>query len=393
MSSENFPQSPEPSSEQSSELPLRKPRVAVVFGGRSSEHGISVVTAGAVLRAIDRTKYDVLPIGITTDGRWALTADEPDRMAITDRKVPNVTDLAESAEGGVVLPMDPGNREVVYSEPGSVPKALGEVDVVFPMLHGPYGEDGTLQGLLELSGVPYVGAGVLASAVGQDKEYMKRVFTSFGLPVGPYLVIRPREWDRDEQTSRKKIVEFAGEHGWPLFIKPARGGSSMGITKVDSFEGLDEAIEEARRHDPKILVESLLRGREIECGVLEFEDGPRASLPAEIPPVQSHDYYDFEAKYIDSTPGIVPAPLTPEQTAEIQRLAVDAFEATSCEGLVRADFFLTEDGQFVINEINTMPGFTPISMYPKMWEASGVSYQELVDRLIQAALDRSTGLR
>ncbi|MCX4670270.1 D-alanine--D-alanine ligase [Streptomyces sp. NBC_01381] len=393
MSSENLPQSPKARPEQSSELPLRKPRVAVVFGGRSSEHGISVVTAGAVLRAIDRTKYDVLPIGITTDGRWALTADAPERMAITDRKVPNVDELAESAEGGVVLPLDPGDREVVYSEPGSVPKALGEVDVVFPMLHGPYGEDGTLQGLLELSGVPYVGAGVLASAVGQDKEYMKRVFISFGLPVGPYLVIRPREWDRDEQTARKKIAEFAGEHGWPLFIKPARGGSSMGITKVDSFEGLDEAIEEARRHDPKILVESLLRGREIECGVLEFEDGPRASVPAEIPPVQSHDYYDFEAKYIDSTPGIVPAPLTPEQTAEIQRLAVDAFEATSCEGLVRADFFLTEEGQFVINEINTMPGFTPISMYPQMWEASGVSYAELVDRLIQAALHRSTGLR
>ncbi|WP_371526957.1 D-alanine--D-alanine ligase [Streptomyces sp. NBC_01283] len=392
MSSENLPQSPEPRPEQSSELPLRKPRVAVVFGGRSSEHGISVVTAGAVLRAIDRTKYDVLPIGITTDGRWALTADDPDRMAITERQVPNVDALAESADGGVVMPLDPNNREVVYSEPGSVPKALGEVDVVFPMLHGPYGEDGTLQGLLELSGVPYVGAGVLASAVGQDKEYMKRVFTSFGLPVGPYLVIRPREWDRDQQTARKKIAEFAGEHGWPLFIKPARGGSSMGITKVDSFEGLDEAIEEARRHDPKILVESLLRGREIECGVLEFEDGPRASVPAEIPPVQSHDYYDFEAKYIDSTPGIVPAPLTPEQTAEIQRLAVDAFEATSCEGLVRADFFLTEDG-FVINEINTMPGFTPISMYPQMWEASGVSYPELVDRLVQAALNRSTGLR
>ncbi|MFI8929836.1 D-alanine--D-alanine ligase family protein [Streptomyces sp. NPDC053474] len=392
MSSENLPQSPQRSPEPGAE-PTRKPRVAVVFGGRSSEHGISVVTAGAVLRAIDRGKYDVLPIGITTDGRWALTADEPERMAITDRKVPNVADLAESADGGVVLPLDPGNREVVYSEPGSVPKALGEVDVVFPMLHGPYGEDGTLQGLLELSGVPYVGAGVLASAVGQDKEYMKRVFTSFGLSVGPYLVIRPREWESDEKGARARIADFAGEHGWPLFIKPARAGSSIGITKVDSFEGLDEAIAEAQRHDPKIIVEALLRGREIECGVLEFEEGPRASVPAEIPPVQAHDYYDFEAKYIDSTPGIVPAPLTPEETAEVQRLAVEAFEAASCEGLVRADFFLTEDGRFVINEINTMPGFTPISMYPQMWEKSGVSYEELVDRLIQAALRRSTGLR
>ncbi|MFF5918867.1 D-alanine--D-alanine ligase family protein [Streptomyces flavochromogenes] len=371
----------------------RKPRVAVVFGGRSSEHAISVVTAGAVLSAIDRDKYDVLPIGITTDGRWALTADAPERMAIADRALPNVADLAESTEGGVVLSVDPADREVVLTEPGAVPRALGEVDVVFPMLHGPYGEDGTLQGLLELSGVPYVGAGVLASAVGQDKEYMKRVFVSFGLPVGPYEVIRPREWEQNPAAARKKIVEFAAEHGWPLFVKPARGGSSMGITKVDDLSGLDEAIEEARRHDPKILVESLLRGREIECGVLEFEDGPRASVPAEIPPVTDHDFYDFEAKYIDSASGIVPAPIGDEATAEIQRLAVAAYEAVSCEGLVRADFFLTEDGEFVINEINTMPGFTPISMYPRMWQESGVSYPELVDRLIQAALTRSTGLR
>ncbi|MFE9309760.1 D-alanine--D-alanine ligase family protein [Streptomyces sp. NPDC088353] len=385
MSSENLPQSPE--------QPSRKPRVAVVCGGRSSEHGISVVTAGAVLRAIDRTKYEVLPIGITRDGRWALTADEPERMAITEGRTPNVEELTDSAEGGVVLPVDPANREVVYSEPGSVPKALGEVDVVFPVLHGPYGEDGTLQGLLELSGVPYVGSGVLASAVGQDKEYMKRVFTSFGLKVGPYVVIRPREWARDPSAARKKIVDFAGQHGWPLFVKPARAGSSIGITKVDDLSGLDEAVEEAQRHDPKVLVEAALRGREIECGVLEFEDGPRASVPAEIPPPEAHAYYDFEAKYIDSTPGVVPAPLTDEETAEVRRLAVEAFEAASCEGLVRADFFLTEDGEFVINEINTMPGFTPISMYPQMWQASGISYPELVDRLIQAALRRSTGLR
>ncbi|KOX35763.1 MULTISPECIES: D-alanine--D-alanine ligase family protein [unclassified Streptomyces] len=371
----------------------RKPRVAVVFGGRSSEHAISVVTAGAVLSAIDRDKYDVLPIGITTDGRWALTADAPERMGIADRALPNVADLAESERGGVVLSVDPANREVVLAEPGAVPRALGEVDVVFPVLHGPYGEDGTLQGLLELSGVPYVGAGVLASAVGQDKEYMKRVFVSFGLPVGPYEVVRPREWEQNPAAARKKIVEFAADHGWPLFVKPARGGSSVGITKVDDLSGLDEAVEEARRHDPKVIVEALVRGREIECGVLEFEDGPRASVPAEIPPVTDHDFYDFEAKYIDSASGIVPAPIGDEATAEIQRLAVAAYEAVSCEGLVRADFFLTEDGGFVINEINTMPGFTPISMYPRMWQESGVSYPELVDRLLQAALTRSTGLR
>ncbi|MET9803241.1 D-alanine--D-alanine ligase family protein [Streptomyces sp. NPDC006368] len=382
MSSENLPTSPG-----------RKPRVAVVFGGRSSEHAISVVTAGAVLRAIDRTKYDVLPIGITADGRWALTADEPERMAIADRTLPSVEELAESDEGTVVLSVDPANREVVYSEPGAVPKALGDVDVVFPVLHGPYGEDGTIQGLLELAGVPYVGAGVLASAVGQDKEYMKRVFVSFGLPVGPYEVIRPREWEQDPLAARRKIVDFAGEHGWPLFVKPARAGSSIGITKVDDESGLDAAIEEARRHDPKILVESLLTGREIECGVLEFEDGPRASEPAWIPPVTDHEFYDFEAKYIDSASGVVPAPITPEQTAEVRRLAIAAFEAASCEGLVRADFFLTDQGEFVINEINTMPGFTPISMYPRMWEASGVGYAELIDRLVQAALRRPTGLR
>ncbi|MFG3096303.1 D-alanine--D-alanine ligase family protein [Streptomyces sp. NPDC048202] len=385
MSTENLPQNPA--------AQPRKPRVAVVFGGRSSEHGISTVTAGAVLGAIDRTKYDVLPIGITRDGRWVLTADEPERMAIADRRTPEVLDVAESTEGGVVLPVDPANREVVYSEPGAVPKALGEVDVVFPVLHGPFGEDGTLQGLLELSGVPYVGSGVLASAVGQDKDYMKRVFASFGLKVGPYLVIRPREWQRDESAARKRIVDFAGEHGWPLFVKPARAGSSIGITKVDGLAGLDEAIAEAQRHDPKIIVEAALTGRELECGVLEFEDGPRASVPAEIPPPSAHAYYDFDAKYIDSTPGVVPAPLTDEQTAELQRLAIEAFEAASCEGLVRADFFLTDDGEFVINEINTLPGFTPISMYPKMWEASGVGYAELVDRLIQAALRRPTGLR
>ncbi|MFF8814920.1 D-alanine--D-alanine ligase family protein [Streptomyces pactum] len=371
----------------------RKPRVAVVFGGRSSEHAISVVTAGAVLAAIDRTKYDVLPIGITTDGRWALTDDAPERMAITDRRLPSVADLADSAEGSVLLPVEPASREVLYSEPGNVPKVLGDVDVVFPVLHGPYGEDGTLQGLLELSGVPYVGSGVLASAVGMDKEYMKRVFLSFGLPVGPYEVIRAREWDRDPAAARKKIVDFAADHGWPVFVKPARAGSSMGISKVDSLDGLDDAVAEARRHDPKIIVESLLRGREIECGVLEFEDGPRASVPAEIPPVTAHDFYDFEAKYIDSAAGIVPAPLTAEQTARVQELAVRAFDAVSCEGLVRADFFLGEDGEFVINEINTLPGFTPISMYPRMWQESGVSYPELVDRLIQAALRRSTGLR
>ena len=378
----------------SSQSPSRKPRVAVVFGGRSSEHAISVVTAGAVLGAIDREKYEVLPIGITADGRWALTADEPERMAIENRKLPSVSELADSESGGVLLPLEPGNREVSYLEPGSVPKALGEVDVVFPVLHGPYGEDGTLQGLLEMSGVPYVGAGVLASAVGMDKEYMKRVFESFGLPVGPYVTIRPREWangpgcgaQADPGPGRRARLAAVREARPRRFLDGhhARSTTSAASTRRS---------REAQRHDPKVIVESLLSGREIECGVLEFEDGPRASVPAEIPPVSAHDFYDFEAKYIDSASGIVPAPLTPEETARVQELAVRAFEAASCEGLVRADFFRTEDGEFVINEINTMPGFTPISMYPRMWQKSGVSYAELVDRLIQAALRRETGLR
>ncbi|KRV50975.1 D-alanine--D-alanine ligase [Wenjunlia vitaminophila] len=372
--------------------PGRKPRVAVIFGGRSSEHGVSVVTAASVLRAIDRSVYDVLPIGITTEGRWALTADAPERMAIVERSMPRVEQVADH-EGAIALPVDPGIREVLYSEPGTVPKVLGEVDVVLPLLHGPYGEDGTLQGMLELSDVPYVGSGVLASAVGMDKEYMKRVFASFGLPIGPYLVIRPREWERDPSAALARVVDFTADNGWPVFVKPARAGSSMGISRVEDVAGLEPAIEEARRHDPKVLVEAHLNGREIECGVLEFEDGPRASVPAEIPPVSEHDFYDFEAKYIDSAECLVPAPLTGEQTARVQELAVAAFDAMSCEGLVRADFFLLENGEFVLNEINTMPGFTPISMYPRMWQASGVSYPELVDRLIQAALRRRTGLR
>ena len=387
MSTENLPQSPE-------QQP-RKPRVAVVFGGRSSEHGISVVTAGAVLRAIDRTKYDVLPIGITTDGRWALTADEPERMAITDRRTPSVEELAESRRGRRRALRRPGaTAKSSTASPASVPKALGEVDVVFPVLHGPYGEDGTLQGLLELSGVPYVGSGVLASAVGQDKEYMKRVFTSFGLPVGPYVVIRPREWERDRAAARKKIVDFAGEHGWPLFVKPARAGSSIGITKVDDLAGLDEAIEEAQRHDPKIIVEALLRGREIECGVLEFEDGPRASVPAEIPPRHSHDFYDFEAKYIDSASGIVPAPL--DRRSRPPRCS-GSRSRPSTRPPARAWSARTSSSPRTASSSSTRSTRCRASRRSPCTRGCGrraaSSYPELVDRLIQAALRRSTGLR
>ena len=368
-----------------------KPRVAIVFGGRSSEHAISVSTAGSVLRAIDRAKYEVLPIGITHEGRWALVTDDPARMAITDGRLPDVSEVAESVEGQVVLPSSPDSREVVWSEPGAAPKALGEVDVVLPLLHGPWGEDGTLQGLLELSGVPYVGNGVLASAVGMDKEFTKRILESHGIGVGTYTVLRPRDWESDQgrAAARERIAAL----GLPLFVKPCRAGSSMGITKVKDLADLDAAIDEARRHDPKVIVEAGVTGREIECAVLEFEDGPRASVPAEIVVGGGYEFYDFEAKYIDSSEVRIPALLTEGETAEIRRQAVAAFEALGCEGLARVDFFLLEDGRWVVNEINTMPGFTPISAYPKMWEASGVAYPELIDRLLRAALRRSTGLR
>ena len=369
----------------------RKPRVAIVFGGRSSEHAISVSTAGSVLRAIDRNAYEVLPIGIAADGRWALTADEPTRMAITDGRLPSVDDLAESADGQVTLPSSPTDRSLVYSEPGTVPKALGEVDVVLPLLHGPWGEDGTVQGLLELSGVPYVGSGVLSSAVGMDKEYTKRVLSSFGLPVGAYTVVRPREWA--DLAARPAVRARVAELGYPVFVKPARAGSSMGITRVTEPDDLDRAIAEARRHDPKVIIEAGLVGRELECGVLEFEDGPRASLPAEVLVDPAFDFYDFEAKYIESSDVRIPAELTGDETAELRALAVKVFDALACEGLARVDVFLLEDGTFVVNEINTMPGFTPISAFPRMWEATGIPYPELVDRLIQSALRRSTGLR
>ncbi|MFE7564753.1 D-alanine--D-alanine ligase family protein [Kitasatospora sp. NPDC057500] len=377
--------------EQTSQNPSAKPRVAVVFGGRSSEHAISVATAGSVLKAIDRDKYEVLPIGITHEGRWALVSDEPARMAISDGRLPSVDQVAESAEGQVSLPVGPGSREVVWSEPGTAPKVLGEVDVVFPLLHGPWGEDGTLQGLLELSGVPYVGNGVLASAVGMDKEFTKRLLASHGLGVGRYTVVRPREWETEE--GRAAVRERASGLGLPLFVKPCRAGSSMGITKVKDLSDLDAAIEEARRHDPKLIIEAGVSGREIECAVLESEDGPRASVPAEILVGGGYEFYDFEAKYIDSSEVRIPAELSAEETAEIRRQAVAAFEALGCEGLARVDFFLLDDGGWMVNEVNTMPGFTPISAYPKMWQASGLSYPELIDRLLQAALRRSTGLR
>jgi D-alanine-D-alanine ligase len=365
----------------------RKPRVAVVFGGRSTEHGVSCVSAGSVLAAIDRDRYDVVPVGISREGRWVLAADEPEKLAITGGQLPGV----EESGAAVVLAGDPTHRGLVVQEPGSVPQELGEVDVVLPLLHGPYGEDGTLQGLLELAGVPYVGSGVFASAAAMDKGHMKTLLRGAGLPVGPYAVVTARAWDSDKPAVRETVASL----GFPVFVKPARAGSSVGITKVHGPGELDDAIEEARRHDLRVVVEAAAQGREIECGVLEGRDGaaPEASVPGEIVVGGGHEFYDFAAKYLpdEGTDLVVPADLPDDVVREVQDLSVRAFEALACEGLARVDFFLTPAGP-VVNEVNTMPGFTPVSMFPLMWRASGLDYPALVERLVETALARHPGL-
>ncbi|NKZ04840.1 D-alanine--D-alanine ligase family protein [Actinomadura latina] len=370
---------------------VSKIRVAVVFGGRSSEHAISCVTAGAVMAAIDRDRYEVVPIGIARDGRWVLPPADL-RLAIEDGRLPEVT----GAGGVLALPFDPDSRGLMVVQPGEIPEPLAEVDVVLPLLHGPYGEDGTIQGLLDLAGVRYVGAGVLASAVGMDKGYMKLVWQARGLPVGPYVLVGDREWRRERKRKIDEIKELGLADGTPVFVKPARAGSSMGISRVTGEADLEAAVDAAREHDPKVIVEAAIEGREIECGVLQGEDdGPaEASLPAEVLTSGEQDFYDFETKYLDGATRMeIPPALPPAAIEEVRRVAVQAFEALDCEGLARVDFFHTPDGRWILNEINTMPGFTPASAFPQMWAATGLGYAALVDRLIQTALKRSTGLR
>jgi D-alanine-D-alanine ligase len=384
MSATDSPDSPIPSTDRTG-----RPRVAIVFGGRSSEHAVSCATAAGVMRAIDRDAYDIVPIGIAKDGRWVLVADEPEKLELTTGQVPEV----DGSAAGVMVPLSTADRSLTVLEPGRAPQQLGEVDVVLPLLHGPFGEDGTLQGMLELADVRYVGSGVLASAVGMDKHYMKVVLAGHGLPVGPYAVITDRAWQHDPASALDAVASL----GFPVFVKPARAGSSMGISKVSGPEGLEAAIEAARRHDPKVIVEAAIVGREIECAVLQGRDGadPRTSEVAEIELVQGHEFYDFEAKYLAEADVQLscPADLPAEVADEVRRLAAAAFEAIGCEGLARVDCFWTTGGDVVINEINTMPGFTPTSMYPRMWDASGVDYPALIDELLQLALARRTGLR
>ncbi len=368
-------------------------RVAVVFGGRSTEHAVSCASAGLILSAIDPDRYEVLPIGIATDGRWVLTSGDPARLALSSGSVPSVESVAVG-DGEIVSRAGPGGSALQVMSPGSVPRDLGAVDVVLPLLHGAYGEDGTLQGLLEMTGTRYVGAGVFASAAGMDKEYMKLLMSARGLPVGRYVVVRDRDWRA--VAERKRILDEIAELGWPVFVKPARGGSSIGITRVSVLDDVEPAIEAARAHDPKVLVEAAVDGIEVECAVLEGLDGgpPEASVPGQVIVDPGSSFYDFEAKYLASATTMrIPAPVPVEAASEIRRMACAAFDAISCEGLARVDFFYTPAGQVLVNEINTMPGMTPASGFPMMWAASGLPLPQLVDRIIQTALRKRTGLR
>ena len=347
-------------------------RVAVIFGGRSAEHEISVVSAHSFLEALDPERYDAVTIGIDKQGRWhrldALPARSPGAL-------PTVT---EGTGREVELSRKPGDGALVDEAGGRE-----EIDVVFPLLHGPFGEDGSIQGMLELAGLPYVGSGVLGSAVGIDKAVQKVLFEAAGLPVAPHVAVPEREWERD----RDGVIARATELGLPLFAKPATLGSSVGITKVKRLEDLPAAIEEALSYANKALVEASIEGaREIECGVLGNDD-PIASVPGEIVP--DAEFYDYRAKYIDEGTRLdVPAKLPRAIVQEVQRMSVVAFRAIDGAGMARVDFFYREPDELILNEINTIPGFTGISMYPKMWEASGVSYPELIERLIELAVER-----
>ncbi|WP_435300444.1 D-alanine--D-alanine ligase family protein [Timonella sp. A28] len=366
-----------------------KTRVLVLFGGRSGEHPISCITAGSVLQAIDRTRFEVIPVGITRQGKWVLLNDELSDVQTGNNSLPFVADNGTE----VILPFSSDDSTIRVIR-GTEISSLGRVDVVFPLIHGPFGEDGTLQGLLELADMRYVGPGVFASAVGMDKHYMKVVLQGHDIPVTPFVTVLPGQW----ATRRAEVVKKIEALNFPVFVKPARAGSSLGISKVATVDGLDAAMEYAHKHDPKVIVETGLEGREIECAVLGGKDGApaRASYPGEVAVAsKDYDFYDFEAKYLDDAAVELscPAELSDDVTQRVRQLAIDTFEALGCEGLSRVDVFVQPDNSIIINEINTMPGFTPISMYPRMWERTGLNYSDLVTELIDLALQRPVGLR
>jgi D-alanine-D-alanine ligase len=365
---------------------VKKLRVGVIYGGRSSEHEVSVASAAAVFQHLDRNRYEPVAIRIEKDGRWALPSKPPSLMSAAD-VIAAASSADDASDDGreTHLVAHPGN-ETLLTIDRSRPAVSGfALDVVFPMLHGPYGEDGTVQGLLELANVPYVGAGVLASAVGMDKATMKLVFAARGLPIVDYEVVLKRDWKRDPRSVMNAVVTRLG---FPVFVKPANLGSSVGISKAKHATELRSAIDLAAEFDRKIVVEAAVpQAREIECSVLGNDD-PEASVPGEIIP--SREFYDYEAKYIDDgSKLVIPAKLSAGQTDSVRTLAIAAFKAIDGSGMARVDFLLAGDsGILYLNEVNTIPGFTTISMYSKMWAASGLEYPALLDRLIALALER-----
>ncbi len=355
----------------------KKLKVGVIFGGRSGEHEVSLRSAESVINALDRSKYEVVPIGITKQGKWLASSEATNLLpgAVMERADQHVALFGDPTERGLAR----FNRE---GQQGS----RDQLDVVIPVLHGTYGEDGTIQGLFEMADIPYVGCGVLASSAGMDKVIMKRLFREAGLPIVDYTHFLRTQWEAATEKIEARVIE---EIGFPCFVKPANLGSSVGVSKATDAKSLTEAIALAARYDRKIIVERGVDAREIEVSVLG-NDEPVASLPGEIVPVTA-EFYDYKAKYIDDNGArlVIPAQLPAATIAEIQQLAVRVFQAVDGSGLARVDFFLDRaTGQIIVNEINTLPGFTSISMYPKLWEASGISYGQLIDRLIELAIER-----
>ncbi|QOR44915.1 D-alanine--D-alanine ligase family protein [Trueperella pecoris] len=369
---------------------MKKIRIALIYGGVSGEHPISCATAGAIMRALDPQRYDVISIGIRRDGTWVPGVSDPSKLDLSQ----GLTEVAPS-DRRIVIPPGAGDQPLLeFSDDGEQARSLGPVDVAFPVLHGPFGEDGTVQGLLEMAGIPYVGCGVFSSAAGMDKDFMKKVLIMAGIPVGPYVAVTARRW----RTHRDEVLADVSTLSFPLYIKPARAGSSLGISKVRSLEGVPSAVEAAHAYDPKVVIEQGIAGREVECAVLggHGDQPSRASVLGEVLlEAPEGGFYDFDSKYI-STDGLtmsIPAQLDEATTQRVRELAVQTFDAFECEGLTRVDFFVPEEGEPIVNEINTMPGFTPFSMYPALWGEAGVSYGELVDELVNLALERPRGLR